>query len=360
MGTLILAGLSWKPAISGILVVLTGATILFGSVYLIVATNTGARQGMLIALGALFGFLSILTSFWWIQPPGNGPKGQDPSWRPLEIFVNEPGNVAKTEVLHNLPDPANIPTAAQIVAEHPELEPQLIASPENTTLSDIAGIVATNPDGTQVNGANILKQYFSIDTSNAETVTSPTDALNGWKVVSTSNAAEAAAAVDADLVAQGTFPDATGYKKLNAFEWYPIETQADACPDAVVNNEEAHTLIPRDPVCRVWYRIRHTFQLWHPARYIAVQIQPVVAQEAVPGQPPPTPKVDPSQPVITVVMVRDEGNVRAKPAYFFAICFSLFLVFVVLLHYRDKTLQRHLDEAEALRTGKAVVRAGKE
>jgi len=53
-------------------------------------------------------------------------------------------------------------------------------------------------------------------------------------------------------------------------------------------------------------------------------------------------------------------NSEKQMAYFFAICFSLFIIFVVLLHYRDKTLQRHLDEAEALRTGKAVVKAGKE
>jgi hypothetical protein len=93
---------------------------------------------------------------------------------------------------------------------------------------------------------------------------------------------------------------------------------------------------------------------------MVVQVQPVIAQETIPGQPPPTPKVDPNQPVVSVVLVRDEGNVRAKPAYFFVICFSLFLIFVLLLHYRDKTLQRHLEEAEALKSGKAIVKAGKE
>ena len=47
------------------------------------------------------------------------------------------------------------------------------------------------------------------------------------------------------------------------------------------------------------------------------------------------------------MLVRDHGNVRSKPAYFFVICFSLFVVFVLMLHYRDKTLKKNLAEAEA-------------
>ena len=82
---------------------------------------------------------------------------------------------------------------------------------------------------------------------------------------------------------------------------------------------------------------------------MVIQLQPVIAQEAVPGQAPPTPTVDPSQPVISVVLVRDEGNVRAKPAYFFVICFCLFIVFALMLHYREKTLKKNLDDAEAAR-----------
>ena len=49
--------------------------------------------------------------YWWIQPPGIGPRGQDPSWKPVEIYVHEPGaGPAKTEVLDLLPEPATLPT----------------------------------------------------------------------------------------------------------------------------------------------------------------------------------------------------------------------------------------------------------
>jgi hypothetical protein len=151
-------------------------------------------------------------------------------------------------------------------------------------------------------------------------------------------------------VAQSIFSDATQYKRLNAFEWNEERQLADACPDAVSSPEEKASLVPRDPLCRIEYRIADTFSLWHPARYVVIQVQPTVAQETVAGQAPPVPRVDPSQPVMSVVQVRDEGNVRAKPAYFFVICFSLFVVFTLMLHYREKTLQKNLAEAEAVRS----------
>ncbi len=48
--TELFAGISWDPGIRGILTVAVGVAVLMGSVYLILATNTGARLGMLIAL----------------------------------------------------------------------------------------------------------------------------------------------------------------------------------------------------------------------------------------------------------------------------------------------------------------------
>jgi hypothetical protein len=342
------AGLSWSPAISGILTVAVAVAILGGSVYLLIATNTGARLGLMIALGGLFGFLSILTLYWWITPPGIGPRGQDPSWKPVEIYVHQPDGAqgpAKTEVLQSLPDPSTLPTAAQVVEAHPELAKQLVGDPANATLSDIAAIKV----GDTFLGSDILMQYYGI----ATTQPAPGESkLNGWKVITTSQAGEAAAAADAALVDSKLFKDATLYKKVGAFETGGDQTRAEACPDG--EGDQSHNLVPSDAICRAVFRIKKTLNLFHPARYQVIQIQPVIQQEAAPGEAPPVPVVDPTKPVISVVMIRDQGNVRAKPAYFFAICFSLFIVFVLMLHYRDKTLQKHLEEAEALKTGKAV------
>jgi len=347
MQHLLFAGLSWNPAISGILTVTVAVAILMGSVYLILATNTGARLGLMLSLAGLFGWLTIMTLFWWIQPPGIGPRGQDPSWHPLEIYIHEADGAqgpARTEVLNQLPDPSKVPTAVQVIAEHPELLDQLVAKPENTTLSDIASIKVGDNNFL---GANILKQYYGIDSTSATTVGGDKN-LNGWKIVTTSQAGEAGATADA-AIAEAKLPgiaDATAYKRVAAYETGGDPTRAEECPEG--EGDSSHNLVPPGAVCRALYRIKKTVWLWHPPRYQVIQVQPVIHQETLPGQAPPIPKIDPTKPVISVVMIRDQGNVRAKPAYFFAICFSLFLVFVLMLHYRDKTLQAHLAEAKAL------------
>ena len=75
-GVHVIAGLDWDIAIRGILVVLVGVVVLPGSVYLLLGTNLGARLGFSVAAAGLFGFLTILTAVWWIQPPGIGPMGR--------------------------------------------------------------------------------------------------------------------------------------------------------------------------------------------------------------------------------------------------------------------------------------------
>ena len=83
----VLAGIDFNTGIRGILVVTLAVVILPGSVYLLLATNTGARLGLLIALAAFFGWASILTMTWWITSPANGPRGRNASWKPVEIYV---------------------------------------------------------------------------------------------------------------------------------------------------------------------------------------------------------------------------------------------------------------------------------
>ena len=53
--------------------------VLCGSVYLILATNLGARLGFLVALTGLFGWMMLMGIVWAIY--GIGLKGPDPSWQ---------------------------------------------------------------------------------------------------------------------------------------------------------------------------------------------------------------------------------------------------------------------------------------
>jgi hypothetical protein len=80
-------------------------------------------------------------------------------------------------------------------------------------------------------------------------------------------------------------------------------------------------------------------------------VQQVIPQEARAGEPPPLPVVDPDTPVISVVLVRDLGFVRLIPFLYFVISLSLFVFFVLVLHYRDKTLMRNREAAEAVGNG---------
>ena len=304
----IIAGISFDPGIRGILVVLVGVTVLMGSVYLLLGTNLGSRLGFLVALTGLFGWLAILTFMWWLTPPAIGPRGNLPSWKPVEIYVTGGGDQPKTNVLGELVDPSSLPKADKILADNPDLVKDF---PNGFTLSDL-----------QTNNPDIVSTYL------------PPDSLNGWKLVSAANAGEAQAAADVELVASGVFKTTADYKKLNTWQFGGKPTLQEDCPDGGL-------------VCRVWHRISSAFQIKNPKHYTVVQVQQVIPQETIPGQAPPIPKADPTKPVISVVFVRDIGNERVIPFLYFVICASLFILSAWALHNRDKTLMKNKAMAEA-------------
>jgi len=80
------------------------------------------------------------------------------------------------------------------------------------------------------------------------------------------------------------------------------------------------------------------FNLFHKAHYLIIQVQPVVPQEALPGQAPPRPRADENATPAAVVMVRDLGSLRLNPAVFTIASALLFGLLVYQLHTRDKEL----------------------
>jgi hypothetical protein len=304
----IIAGIAFDPGIRGVLVVLVGVVVLMGSVYLILGTNLGSRLGFLVALSGLFGWLTILTFVWWLTPPAIGPRGNIPTWKPVEIYVNGANDSAKVDVLNNLVDPASLATADEIIAQNPDLVNEF---PNGFTLSDL-----------QTNNPAIVSEFIDAE------------ALNGWALVGTANAGEAQAAADLELVASGVFKTSSEYKKLNVWDYGGKPTLKDDCPDG-------------GTICRVQHRITSALQIKNPKHYSVVQVQKVIPQTPVPGQAPPLPKVDPSQPVISVVLIRDIGNERVIPFLYFVISVSLFILSAWALHNRDKTLMKNKAMAEA-------------
>jgi hypothetical protein len=316
----ILAGIDFNTGIRGILVVTLAVVLLPGSVYLLLATNTGARLGLLIALAALFGWASILTMTWWITSPANGPRGRNASWKPVEIYVQGSGP-ARTTQLDKLPPQAKLPTAQQIIADHPEILKNY-PNPTQATLSDIAN---NNPE--------LLPKYMEgID-------------MGGWRVVPQSAAGDAGTVASTLLTGPGgLFKLATDYKIIGTFDYGGKPTRLEYC--GASKEVRTHFLIPGDPVCRVQYKLYKLFHWNSPPHYEVVLVQKVVPQTAEPGHAPPLPEVDKTQPIIAVVMIRDLGQARALPATMFIVAFALFIFFVVLLHYRDLTLRKNLAEDE--------------
>jgi len=304
----IIAGIAFDPGIRGVLVVLVGVVVLMGSVYLILSTNLGSRLGFLVALSGLFGWLTILTFVWWLTPPAIGPRGNIPTWKPVEIYVNGANDSAKVDVLNNLVDPASLATADEIIAQNPDLVNEF---PNGFTLSDL-----------QTNNPAIVSEYIDVE------------ALNGWALVGAANAGEAQAAADLELVASGVFKTSSEYKKLNVWNYGGKPTLKDDCPDGGM-------------ICRVQHRITSALQIKNPKHYTVVQVQKVIPQTPIPGQAPPLPKVDPSQPVISVVLIRDIGNERVLAFLWFVISVSLFILSAWALHIRDKTLMKNKAMAEA-------------
>ncbi len=245
---LTLAAISWEPQIRGALAVLIGFVVLCGSVYLLVATNSGARTGLLIAIAGLFGWFSIMGVIWWVY--GIGWIGDAPSWNAVEINFDG-GETAVTEVVH----------------EDPEFE--------------------------------------------------------SWDVITEDNAnyGELSAAATTAVTEQGIFESTADFVILPpAFETGGKPQRAS---DSIID--------------RVTNRITNTLRVTHPPHYAVVLVQGAIDQgEPAPGEPPPVPEADESEPVVAVIFERDIGNLRLRPAMFTIFSMVVFGITANVLHRRDK------------------------
>jgi hypothetical protein len=85
-----------------------------------------------------------------------------------------------------------------------------------------------------------------------------------------------------------------------------------------------------------WNHPPDALGFFHKPHYFVVQVQKVRPQVTAPGQAPPKPVADPAQPFVSVVMVRDLGNVRRKPILVGISSGIIFGIACYVLHRRDK------------------------
>jgi hypothetical protein len=277
-----LAGISWTPEIRGILSVLVGVVVLMGSVYLLLATNVAHRLGFLLALTAIFGWMTIHGLVWLIYPPGTGPAGRAPSWEVQEIVYGDLSE-SMLDKAHGV-DTSTLPPSAEV----DELTPE-----------DVEAISEEHAED-----------------------------LDGWSLLDASDASrgEAQTAVDA-VLAEGIVP---GFEEAtNRVYTYTFETggKPERESDSVVD--------------RVTNRIGNTLRITHPPHYAIVQMQPATVEEATPGEPPNQPEiVEGSQPV-SVVLIRDIGERRLPATLIFLGSGLIFGLLCVMLHQRDRRVAEH-------------------
>ncbi|MGH9244532.1 MAG: hypothetical protein ACRD29_09485 [Acidimicrobiales bacterium] len=301
-----LAAIAWDPEIRNILSLLVGVGILCGTVYLLLATNTGARLGLLIALASLFGWMTIMGVIWWMY--GIGLKGQEPSWSPIEINHGDL-TVADLDEARELPEPDHLPDPNEVLQDHPELEEVVFPEGRSGFPDPTLGqLIEADPD---------LREELNLD-----------EELGGWFLLIPSDPirGEAQAAADAALGPNenAVFQASSEYRVLDAYDFGGEER----VPDDTGQLERARRKIETT--------IQNLFG--RPEHYAIVQVQRVIPQEAEPGQAPPPPEVDPNAPLESVILIRDYGDKRLPPFMVTLVFGVLFALACNALHRRDKVV----------------------
>jgi hypothetical protein len=72
------------PAVASLII---AVVVLIGSIYMLLASNFGLRQGYLILMVSLFGWMLIMSAIWLFgapgTTPGTGPRAREPQWIPF-------------------------------------------------------------------------------------------------------------------------------------------------------------------------------------------------------------------------------------------------------------------------------------
>lgn len=337
-----LAAIGFDPEIRGILVVATGVIVLMGSVWLLLATNSGVRLGTLIALAGFFGWMVIMGSFWWMR--GIGYVGESVSWQVLDF---NRGNIAASSVARarDLPDPESLQGLGFQLAEEGLAEGVTQMTDFTADLDrsseDFSGMTDEEFEEAwlrnfQRNQSTTLSQLVSVVPDYVEQAEADgrIPSLGGWRLMGTAEAGEAQATASAGLLETDAFEfDSTAeFKFLDAF--------------TVGGKPE----LPREP--NRWDRISlwitNSLRIKNPTRYAVVQLRAVDEEALIveEGQAPRFPTVDPDAPIVSVVMIRDLGNLRFPPAMITIGSLLIFLGLCYMLHVRDLEVMERVKEFE--------------
>jgi len=366
----IIAGLAWDPEFRGFMAVLTGLVVLPGSVWLLVATNSGPRLGTLISLSAFFGWMTIMASIWWLY--GIGYAGDSPVWEEVEIVESDSEGHLRFAALEeaNRLRSEDLPSAHDLVVEAADDLVEQYGSNALTTLDTsgfgagetarivevqvawqeygVVSVGSLTPDQTEGLSAAEIDELVSDEHARNEATTlselaaiapslldDDASELGGWTLLSTAESGEAQASALAMVLASSDF-DFASQGEFRVLDAYTIGGKRG---------------LPDDPDRwdRISTQVRTALTIKHPTRYGIIQIQRVTEESItnLPGEAPKRPEVDLSEPVVSIVMIRNLGNLRLVPALIAIGSLLIFLGLVYMMHERDKLVMARQAAFEA-------------
>jgi lipoprotein signal peptidase len=294
----VVAMISWDPFIRGIVILALFIILLPGSVYLVVATNTGARLGFLIGAAGLSGMIALLSIF-WVVLNSTADIGRANAWKPLAIVT---GNFADQVTVKGVQDfPADNLKSAK---------------------SPVLPLKSTHwfwpfqqcPDN------------------------------SGWYNLSTAKQTDAESAADKVLAPTA----AAGPAKSN------LTTPFSATTDyTYLGGYEEN---PNGGCLFAWDRHKVYLPFGRGGHYEVVLAQPVLPVVVPAGAAPPAPKPDPTKPVTYVVLVRDLGSLHEPQVITAASSLIIFGILCNILHKRDKDIWARQEEERRTAAGAAPPR----
>ena len=393
-----LGGINWDPEIRGLLTVALAATLLAGTVWLLLVLNTGVRLGSLLALAGLFGWFTIMATIWWLQ--GIGYAGDAPRWEYEGTFSDPAGaevtgiEDAYVSTVNELPDPncetgrifpveetgwtfsppapGCLPRAIGLALQYPGpdrgevlaavatvdtgtirsrlVERNNLLSPEDPRYLDRAALEAKFDE--QVVAEAIRIDHLSLSTLAAAAPqviewgeTLGYVDLGDWTLLSTAESGEASASAEAFLTERDTFAFVPTTVTL------PDGSEEPSVSPLFVFEDVYETGGKPAPSGGLWSRvankISNSARITHPPHYAVVQARPAVPMVQVLGEAPPLPEPDRNGETFSIVMVRNLGDLRLVPALVAIGSGLIFLTLVLSLHWRDLRFRREQEAFES-------------
>ena len=279
---------SWDPVLTGYLAVIIGIAVLCGSVYLLLATNLGVRLGFLVAWTGLWGWMLLMSIVWWVF--GIGWIGSQPGWNVLQV-TSDPATVLVDEVQRLQGIPVDQPPDGwiQIVADEKRDDgAEDVVDPELVQAQAFAADARSAADGHVVCDAADPRQLLAVNSC----LFSAADEYQTYRVLIRGGERYRPLGIPDNVITQYFLPS-RGKPHYAVVQIQPFRPRVEIDPNLF--GDDGELVIP-------------------------------------------DPQIDENEPVYSVVLVRDHGSVRLRPALLTIFSALLFGLGCYHLHRRDQAI----------------------